>query len=103
MEVSLQIISILISFLFGIFFYLFSRIHFSCVSKSCLFFKFITTFLFVFDSVLAYVILFYYVNEGIFHIYFLLSVVLGYFLALSLHKSVKLKNKFLTLLVKKKR
>lgn len=83
MDYKLQLLSFVVSFIFGIVFYLGNRLNSYLIKNEKLIFKYINTFLFIIDFVLLYIVLIYKVNQGIFHIYFIIIAVLGYILALS--------------------
>ena len=102
MSVILQIWTILFSILFGLFFYFLSCIHFKYISSNSTIFRIFITFLFVLDSVLLYVTVLYHLNNGIFHFYFLMSVLIGYYIGKTLHKNVKLTKSYFSSLLKKK-
>ena len=87
-----QLISFFLSFLFGMFFHFLSNYHFKIIIKYAIWFQYLVTFLFIIDSVLAYVLLMYHVNFGVIHLYFLAFVFLGFFAFSSLQKNVKLKT-----------
>ena len=101
MSVIFQIGSILISFLFGFFFYYGCKIHFSLIFYCKTLVQFVLSVVYMLDMVLLYVCLLYHFNEGILHLYFVLCIALGYFLAMGLHKNVKRIKKHLPFLVKK--
>lgn len=83
MDYKLQLLSFVVSFIFGIVFYLGNRLNSYLIKNEKEIFKYINTFLFIIDFVLLYIVLIYKVNQGIFHIYFIIIAVLGYILALS--------------------
>lgn len=101
MSVIFQIGSMVLSFLFGFFFYYGCKIHFRLISSCKSFVQFVLTLVYMMDTVLFYVCLLYHFNEGIVHIYFILCIFLGYFVAFSLHKNVKKGKKYLPFLGKK--
>ncbi len=100
MEETLQLLSFFISFVFGFFFHLCARFHFKVSDKYPILLKYVSTFLFLLDGVLFYLLLLYYLNGGVLHIYFLFFVFLGFFLYGYLQKRVKLCS-FLTKCVDK--
>ena len=95
MDVKIQLLCILISFLYGIF-----------INISFLFNKRINNkilnltkdLLHVYIIVIIYTIIIYKINKGIFHIYFLIFILLGYNLS---KKYVKLTNNLLKSIKKK--
>lgn len=86
MNSNMQLLSFLVSFIFGIIFYFITIINFKLINDLKLYLKHILTFIYVLDMVIIYVIIFYHLNKGYFHIYFLLSVFLGYFVAFLTNK-----------------
>ena len=76
----LQIESLVYSFSFGILFYLFARVNYFILKNKTKFIKFIITNIFVIDVVLVYIYFMYKINNGIFHIYFILLLALGFWL-----------------------
>ena len=78
MKLNIQIYSIIFSLLFGVIFYFlldnFNKIKFG---KNYIF-KIIASLLFVFIIAFLYFIGLLYINNGYVHIYFLLSILVGY-------------------------
>jgi len=74
----LQLLSFLVSFLFGIIFSFISRYHYNMVFKLSKMPRYVLTVLFILDVSLAYILLLYYVNHGIVHIYFVVVTLIGY-------------------------
>lgn len=89
MEETLQICSFLLSFCYGVFFGLATIWHFHVTNHYSILMKYLTTFLFILDIVLGYLFCMYQLNEGVFHVYFLLFVLIGFGLAFPLQKYVK--------------
>lgn len=89
MEETLQLLTFLFSFCYGVFFGYLSRWHFKFTIHYSVVLKYISTFLFILDIVLGYILGMYHLNEGIFHLYFLFFVFLGFIVSFSLHKIVK--------------
>jgi len=100
MEETLQLLSFLVSFLFGFIFHLFSNFHFKITDRYSILLKYIATFLFLLDAVLVYILILYYLNGGILHIYFLIFVFLGFFLFGILQKRVKFTDVLSTFIAK---
>lgn len=86
MILKLQIISLVSSFLYGIFFYILSKLNYKFLYNNK--YSLIIDFLFVIDNVLLYFIILRYINNGIFHVYFLLSIILGYILGNFIDKKI---------------
>ena len=70
MNVSIQILCLLISFIYGMFIY----ISYNSIKKYNIFIN----LLYVYIIVITYIIIIYKINKGIFHIYFYLLIILGY-------------------------
>ena len=89
MNYKIQLISFLVSFLFGIFFFYTNMLNKKIINKQKIYYKYIITFLYIINITLIYIILIYKINKGIFHIYFLIMVLLGYIISLNQLKNVK--------------
>ncbi len=80
MDNGIQLLSFAISFLFGIGFSFVSRYHYDLVYKLSIIPKYVLTFLFILDISLFYILLLYYINHGVVHIYFVCVTLIGYVL-----------------------
>ena len=80
MILKIQIYSILYSFLYGMNFYALLEVNYKIIYESKLFIKIIYSLLFLLVNTLLYFIILIRINNGIVHIYFLLSIILGYIL-----------------------
>ena len=80
MDSFLQLKTLIFSLGFGCFFFLLSKYNMFLIKDMKLIKKYLITLILVIDSVLLYVYLMFKINHGIFHIYFFLSVALGYWL-----------------------
>ena len=89
MSANLQLICFFISFLYGLFFGFLTKIHFNIIKKYHQIFQLLISVIFIIDIVLGYILIMYHINGGIFHIYFIIFIFLGYTLSFSLHKYVK--------------
>lgn len=78
MSSSIQLLSFFISFVFGIFFNLLTILNFKIISNLKKYLQHIITFIYVMDIIIIYVIILYHINNGQFHIYFILMVIIGY-------------------------
>ena len=96
MDYKIQLLSFLVSFLFGIFFSFTSRFHYNLVFSLKQILRYLLTFLYILDVALIYVLLLYYVNHGNIHLYFVIVTFLGYivepYLIMYVKKHVKLKS-----------
>ncbi len=79
MNYKIQLLSFLVSFLFGIFFYFTSLLNHKMIAKQNSILKYATTLLYIVVISLLYVLLMYKVNYGVIHIYFLIVLFLGFY------------------------
>lgn len=95
MDNKLQIITFIFSFIYGFSFFYLEELNYLINKKNKCFIKYLNNTLFILNMVLIYVIINYKINNGYFHIYFLITIVLGYFLANYTQNNVKdLINKY---------
>lgn len=73
----IQIKSLAFSFIYGIFFAFTYKINYKYLMANSIFFRIVLNFLFILDHVLLYFILLSIINNGILHIYFFFSFILG--------------------------
>lgn len=85
----IQLYSLALSFVYGIFFCILSKLNFKIIDSMSRFLRYILTFLFVMDMVIIYIILIYKLNKGYFHMYFVLLVFCGYLIANILLKNIR--------------
>lgn len=78
MQLNIQINSLIFSFIFGIFFYFLLDIFNKITSKCKLWLRIIVSFCFVLIISLVYFLGLLYINNGYLHIYFLISIAVGY-------------------------
>ena len=78
MDINIQIKTLLVSFVYGIFFSFFLELNYKFIYSDKKIFKIIISFLIVILNVLLYFIILKKVNNGIFHIYEILSLSLGF-------------------------
>ena len=74
----LQLQTFIYSFIYGYIFYILSKFNLIVIKNKSLFWQFITSFIFVIDMLLIYTYFNYQLNNGYFHIYFLLIIIIGY-------------------------
>jgi len=77
-SLDIQLKSILFSFLYGCFFSILLNLNYKFIYYSKGIKKILINIFFVIDNVLLYFIILRYINCGIFHFYFLLSIILGF-------------------------
>ena len=78
MDIKIQITTLLVSFLYGIFFSLFLSLNYKFIYSNKKIIKTTISFLIVIVSVLLYFIILKKINYGIFHIYEILSIIFGF-------------------------
>lgn len=84
-----QILSLLFSFLYGVFDYYSFHFFRKRFKNYNIFFKIIYNVLFMIFNVFLYVLLLYYINSGVFNIYFLLLYLFGAFIGEKLYMYTK--------------
>ena len=78
MDLVVQLQVLTVSFAYGILFSYLLKMQYKFLFESKLFYKILITLLFIFDNCLMYFLILKTINNGIFHIYFLFSLILGY-------------------------
>ncbi len=89
MDNKLQILTFIFSFSYGIVYFYLVKLNRYLIHDNKTIIKYLDSSLFTLDSVLIYVIINYKINNGYFHIYFIITLVLGFFLAYYTQNSVK--------------
>ena len=79
MTANIQLISLIVSFLFGFIFYYLYKINYIIIKVKKRFYQSLITILFMYNIVLLYIIMIFNINHGIFHIYFFIMIALGFF------------------------
>lgn len=79
-DLSIQIKSILVSFLFGMFLKLIISMNYKFLFHTKGIIKVLGNLFFVIDLVFIYFLILRYVNDGIMHYYFIIFIVLGFLL-----------------------
>ena len=86
MVLGVQITSLIVSFCYGIFFYLTLEINYRLLYTTRLWLRIIVSFLFVIFHALLYFLILMKMNYGYVHIYFFLSMFAGYMMCKVLSK-----------------
>ena len=89
MELSIQLQALTVSFVYGILFSYLIKIQYRYLFESKLYYKILITTLFIFDNCLLYFLILRMINNAMFHIYFLLFIILGYLFGVKLLKTRK--------------
>lgn len=88
MSLDLQIKTIIVSFLFGIYFLIILRLSKKIIYNKYEIVKFLGTFIIVLINTLIYFLLIKKINNGIFHIYEVLFIILGMLIDNIIHKYI---------------
>lgn len=88
MNSTMQLISFLVSFLYGIIFYFLTLINFKLINTLKIYVQHILTFIYVIDMTIIYIIIFYHLNKGYFHIYFIMLVFVGFFVGYIINQKI---------------
>lgn len=90
MDYKIQLLSFFASFIYGIFFFYTNITNQKIIKRENAFLKYVITFLYILNIIILYIIIIYKINCGIFHIYFLITLIIGYIFGyLSFKKSKK--------------
>ncbi len=89
MNLETQIITLLFSFLYGIFFSLFVNVNHKIIYNAKKWIRLLGTFLVVLISVLSYFLILRYINNAAFHPYCLIMLIGGYYLEQVIAKRFK--------------
>ena len=100
MIVSLQLLALLINFLYGFILFFLSYINYLFIKKEPVLVKILITVVFMLDYTFVYLVIFYRLTSGIFHIFYLFLFILGYYTAYKFKVNGILKKIF-NLIVKK--
>ena len=87
-NLSVQFISLVVSFLYGMFFYILLEINYKFLTFSYIIIKILLSFIFVLFNTLLYFIILLYINKGYVHIYFLFCILCGYLFCKVLYKLI---------------
>ncbi len=92
MVLKVQIISLVVSFCYGIFFYLLLELNSRFLYSSHIVVRIIVSFLFVMFHTLLYFLILMKINYGYIHFYFFLCIILGYILCKVVYKKIVKKS-----------
>lgn len=102
MDYKVQLISLLVSFIFGITFYFTSLLNYKIIKKYNKIFKYVTTLLYMLNIAIVYICLLFKVNNGNVHPYFIIMVLLGFLLGIKIKKMLIKNVKLYDFIVKRK-
>ena len=89
MNLHVQIMTLLFSFLYGIFFSVFLTLNYKLIYNDTRIYRIIITFLFVTANVLIYFLILRKINNGVFHVYEILMIAFGFYVEKVLNKIIK--------------
>ncbi len=89
MNLKLQVLSLIFSFVFGYFFSLLVNINYKLLFNKNKIIKYLGTFFFVIDMSLIYFLCIYKINNGILHPYFLILFILGFFVSYPINSKIR--------------
>lgn len=92
MNSNIQIISFIVSFIYGVIFYFVTKINFYLIKDFKLYLKHILTFIYTLDMAIIYIIILYHINKGYFHIYFIMLVFIGFIIGYIIDKKLSKLN-----------
>lgn len=98
MNVKLQIISLLTSFFYGILFYLLILVNYNMLNNKKKLVKIVFNIIFIIDNVLLYSLMIYKINNGVFHIYYIIMMTIGFCLIYYLDRMYSLYVKVTSLI-----
>ncbi len=81
MDYKVQIVSFIFSFIFGMFFYFTSLINYKFIKKYSKCLKYIISIIYIIDITLIYILMMYKINYGVIHVYFIIVLFIGFYLA----------------------
>jgi len=93
MILKIQILSLIYSFFFGVIFFLLLEVNYRFLYEGKLVYRIIISFLFVIIISLGYFLGLLKINNGIIHIYFLLSLFTGYLVSFVIYNKINCKKK----------
>ena len=93
MVLKVQILSLLFSFMYGNMVFWLLEFNYKLLYESKVYYRIITSFLFVLFISLLYFIGLLKINNGILHIYFFLSILTGYLSSFVIYKKINCKKK----------
>lgn len=86
MNLKLQLISLIVSFIFGIFLFFMVKVNYKYLFLVSNKKKFIFSSIFCFDLSVLYFLILLYLNEGRLHLYFFLLIIFGFLMAYKFFK-----------------
>lgn len=103
MDATTQIIVLIFSYIYGFFLYYLTKLNIALTKKTSKVYRSIITILFMYNIVIIYIIIIYKINNGNFHPYFFVMLVLGILSSLKLSKTLPKNVKFRSFIEKTKK
>lgn len=103
MDAKTQIIVLLFSYFYGFFFFYLAYINKKIIDKKNKIYRSLITTLFMYNIVLIYIIIIYKINNGKFHIYFFIMIIIGFITSIKFQKKLLKNVKLRSLLEKRKK
>ena len=100
MRANIQLLTLSISFLYGFIFYYLFKINYIIIKHKKRFYQSLITILFMYNIVLIYIIIIFKINNGIFHLYFFIMIILGFYTNIILTKIMLNNVKFCSFIAK---
>lgn len=88
MDLKIQIISLIFSFLYGIFLFIIFKLEYKCIFLLKKRYQIICNFIYCIVFSLLYFFLLLFINNGSLHLYFLLLIIFGFLLSYQLSKKI---------------
>lgn len=92
MGLNVQMVSLLVSFFYGMFFFFSLELNLKFIYSSKLFIRLFVSFVFVLFHVLLYFLILMKINNGYLHFYFFLCILLGYYICKVVYKKIVKNN-----------
>jgi len=103
MDAKIQILALIFSYFYGFLFLLLSKLNKKIIDNQKRFYRSIISILFMCNIVLIYIISIYKLNNGNFHIYFFIMLLLGFYTGIKILNKLLNNVKYRSLLEKLKK
>lgn len=103
MDAKTQIIVLLFSYIYGFFFFYLAYLNKKIINSKQKIYRSLITILFMYNIVLLYIIIIFKINNGKFHPYLFIMIILGFYSGFKLTKKLLKNVKLLSLLEKIKK
>ncbi len=103
MDAKTQIIALCLSFVYGFILYFLTKLNNSIIKNKKKIYRSLITILYTYNLILIYIILIFHINNGTFHLYFFLMIIIGYIMAFKFTNKMLNNVKFCSFLAKLKK